>query len=204
MERELAVQKLRELVGTDLRPLAEQYQVTVWKGDKKNKGWAGHVLERHLGLPINSSQSPNFGSWELKVVPLKLNRSGELRVKETMAITMIDEYHVLRTPFEESHLYAKLRKAVVCAREFHGLDETRARLISVGTFDLTRPDTLAQVKADYEIVQTTIRDRGFSALSGSLGVLVQPRTKGPGHGSTTRAFYARAQFVAHILGFEQQ
>ena len=51
-------------MGTDLRPLAERYGVTVWKGDKKNKGWAGHVLERHLGLPINSAQSPNFGSWD--------------------------------------------------------------------------------------------------------------------------------------------
>jgi len=33
-----------------------------------------------------------------------------------------------------------------------------------------------------------------------MGVLVQPRTKGPGHGSTSRAFYARKIFVAHILG----
>ena len=104
MERELAVQKLRELEGTDLRPLAERYGVTVWKGDKKNKGWAGHVLERYLGLPINSAQSPNFGSWELKVVPLKLDLRGAHRVKETMAITMIDEYHVVRTPFYPSHV----------------------------------------------------------------------------------------------------
>lgn len=32
-----------------------------------------------------------------------------------------------------------------------------------------------------------------------IGVLVQPCTKGAGHGSTSRAFYARKNFVAHIL-----
>jgi len=46
------------------------------EGDKKNKGWAGHVLERYLGLPINSAQSPNFGSWELKIVPLNRLANG--------------------------------------------------------------------------------------------------------------------------------
>ncbi|MBC8141170.1 MAG: hypothetical protein H7Y38_06990 [Armatimonadetes bacterium] len=40
---------------------------------------------------------------------------------------------------------------------------------------------------------------GFASLTGSMGVFVQPRTKGQGHGSTSRAFYARTGFVAHIL-----
>ena len=44
--------------------------------------------------------------------------------------------------------------------------------------------------------------KGFTHLTGKMGVLVQPRTKGPGHGSISRAFYARAHFVAHIIGLE--
>lgn len=200
MEREEAVRRLRELEGIDLRPLADKYQVTVWRGDKKNKGWAGHVLERYLGLPINSAQSPNFGSWELKIVPLKRNSSGNLQVKETMAITMIDAYNVSQTPFKESHLYSKLRKAVVCARVFESQADERSLLARVATFDLEHPEVLNQVKADYELVREAIRTRGFDELTGAMGVLVQPRTKGPGHGSTSRAFYARTGFVAHILG----
>jgi len=66
LERLEATEKLKSLVGLDLRPLADTHQVTVWKDGKKNKGWAEHTLERFLGLPINSAQSPNFGSWELK------------------------------------------------------------------------------------------------------------------------------------------
>jgi len=79
-----------------------------------------------LGLPVNSAQSPKFGSWELKIVPLKRLASGNIVVKETMAITMIDPYNVANTPFEQSHLLAKLKKAVVCARLFESKNEDRS------------------------------------------------------------------------------
>ena len=72
MEREIAISKLKLLIGKDIRQMAPEYEVTIWKDGKKNKGWFGHVIERYLGLPINSAQSPNFGSWELKTVPLKI------------------------------------------------------------------------------------------------------------------------------------
>ncbi|MGI9067609.1 MAG: MvaI/BcnI family restriction endonuclease [Pyrinomonadaceae bacterium] len=124
MERLDAIERLRTLVGRDLRPLADILNITVWKDGKKNKGWAGHTLERFLGLPINSAQSPNFGSWELKQVQLVAKRDGMLRVKETMAITMIDPVNVAAKRFEESHLLAKLRKTVVVARIF---DAKRSR-----------------------------------------------------------------------------
>jgi DNA mismatch repair protein MutH len=202
MEREEAVKRLKQLEGQDLRKLADKFGVTVWKGDKKNKGWAGHVIERYLELPINSSQSPNFGSWELKIVPLKKLASGEIVVKETMAITMIDPVNVLQKPFEQSHLLAKLQKAVVCARLFESQQETHTLLVKVTTFDLGDKEIFNQVRADYEKARETIKTKGFKALTGRMGVLVQPRTKGAGHGSTSRAFYARKALVSKILGME--
>lgn len=200
MERQDAIAKLQKLVGMDLVTLAHQHEVTIWKGEKKNKGWAGHTLERYLGLPINSAQSPNFGSWELKIVPLKRLRNGDIKVKETMAITMIDPYNVRETPFEESHLLAKLQKAVVCARLFESKEETCSVLVSVTAFDLTGGEIYEQVKQDYDEVRRCLRQKGFEHLTGRMGELVQPRTKGAGHGTTSRAFYARTHFVAQILG----
>ena len=200
MERKDAIKKLRELEGQDLRKLTARYKVTVWKEGKLNKGWAGHVIERYLGLPINSAQSPNFGSWELKIVPLKRLKNDEVVVKETMAITMIDPVNISQKEFEESHLLTKLKKIVVCARMFESKEERASLLMKVSTFDLDNPAVYQQVKADYNIVRNTIKQKGFDALTGKMGVLVQPRTKGPGHGSTSRAFYARKNFVAHILG----
>lgn len=200
MERTEAVRRLKQLEGCDLVPLAHQYEVTIWKGDKINKGWAGHVLERYLGLPINSAQAPNFGSWELKLVPLKVQPGGRVAVKETMAITMIDPYNVRHTPFEESHLLAKLRKAVVCARLFESQQENRSVLLRVAEFDLSDRTLYEQVRADYEETRACIIESGFECLTGRMGVLVQPRTKGAGHGSSSRAFYARTAFVKTILG----
>lgn len=199
MEREVALKRLNTLVGVDLRPMADRYDITVWRDGRKNKGWAGHTIERFLGLPLNSAQSPNFGSWELKVIPLVAGRDGVLKVKETMAITMIDPYEVAAKPFEDSHLYNKLRKIIVVARVFESQLDARSLVEAVSPFDLDNPQTFAQVKADYELVQEAIRTRGFSVLTGAMGILVRPRTKGAGHGSTSRAFYARMGFVKHII-----
>jgi len=200
VERVEAVELIKTLVGKDLRVLADVSEITVWKDGKKNKGWCGHVIERFLGLPMNSAQSPNFGSWELKLVSLVATGDGTLRVKETMAITMIDPYNVTRTPFEKSHLLAKLQKIVVVARVFECTEDTCSLLHSVGQFNLDNSEIYEQVKADYELVRETIISRGLNALTGTMGVKVQPRTKGAGHGSTSRAFYARKAFVAEILG----
>lgn len=199
MERHEAIARLRKLEGKDLVVLARRFGVTMWKNGRLNKGWAGHVIERYLGLPLNSAQSPNFGSWELKIVPLKRLKNGKIVPKETMAITMIDPVNVLQKSFEESHLLAKLQKMVVCARMFESREESSSLLVKVSAFNLEDPGVYAQVKADYEDVRETIRTHGFDALTGRMGVLVQPRTKGPGHGSTSRAFYARKQFVSLIL-----
>lgn len=55
MERVDAISSLTTLVGQDLWQLADQFNVTVWSQEgKKNKGWAGHTIERYLGLAINS------------------------------------------------------------------------------------------------------------------------------------------------------
>jgi len=201
MERKDAITGLSTLIGQDVHALATKYGVSVrGPSGHVNKGWAGHVFERFLGLPINSAQAPNFGSWELKVVPLKRNRAGGLQVKETMAITMIDPVQVKATPFEESHLLTKLRRAVIVARVV-GDDVNDPSIIhSVNTLDLSGR-LLDVVREDYKQVRDCLRDpkRGFECLTGSMGIYVQPRTKGAGHGSTTRAFYARPVFLEQII-----
>jgi len=105
--------------------------------------------------------------------------------------------------FEESHLLAKLKKAVICARLFESQDEKRSVLVRVAAFDLDDCSVYEQVRRDYEETRSCITNRGFEHLTGAMGVLVQPRTKGAGHGSTSRAFYARTQFVAKLLGYNK-
>jgi DNA mismatch repair protein MutH len=203
LPRAEALRRIRLLSGKDLRPLADQYRVTVWKNGRKNKGWAGQVIERYLGLPQNSLQAPDFGSWELKVVPLVRAGGGAVRVKESMAITMIDAAEVVANKFADSHLYDKLRSLIVVARIFENVEDTASILHSAAEFDLDNPTIRKQVEVDYEAIREIIRLKGFEALTGDTGKYVQARTKGRGHGSTSRAFYARALFVAHILNLQK-
>lgn len=171
----------------------------VFVNGKKNKGWAGLVLERCISLDPNCRQAPNGLGWELKTTSLRL-RDDRWRPKETVAITMINPERDVEVPFEESHLWQKLKKTIVCGREWITKEEPRSRLIQVNCFDVTDDELLALVKSDYELIQQTIRTKGFGALSRSLCEYIEPGTKGSGHGSTSRAFYASRKLVGIILG----
>ncbi len=199
MERHTAIKKLNLLKGKDLVKLAKEFEVNVFKNGKKNKGWAGHVVEHYLGLPINSSQSPNFGSWELKTISLKRLKNGRLTIKETMAITMIDPFNIKNTPFEESHLLAKMKKIVILSRIWEDKSEPNSLVYGIHTFDIGNDLIYRTIKKDYDLVRETILNEGFEKLTGKMGTFIQPRTKGAGHGSTSRAFYARVPFLKKII-----
>jgi hypothetical protein len=92
---------------------------------------------------------------------------------------------------------------IVVARIFENVEDTSSILHAAAEFDLDNPSIRKQVENDYEAIRTIIRIRGIDALTGDTGKYVQARTKGPGHGSTSRAFYARALFVAHILNLHK-
>ncbi len=203
LDRGEAVRRLHLLAGKDLRAMADEYRIPVWKNGHENKGWAGLVIEHYLGLPPNSRQAPDFGNWELKVVPLIKDANGNLRVKESMAITMLEPAEVLAGKFEDSHLYDKLRSMVVVSRIYENPREPRSILHGAAEFDLDNPNIREQVANDYETIRAQIRSKGIDSVTGDLGKLVQARTKGRGHGSTTRAFYARPIFVAHILNLQR-
>jgi len=203
LDRKEAVRRINLLAGKDLRQMADQYSIPVWKSGRENKGWAGLVIEHYLGLPQNSRQAPDFGTWELKVVPLRRASDGTLRVKESMAITMLEPVEVVANKFEDSHLYDKLRSMVVVSRVYESPQEQHSILHAAAEFDLDKPKIHDQVKHDYETIRQKIRISGIDSVTGDLGKLVQARTKGSVHGSTTRAFYARTVFVAHILNLQK-
>src|SRR6185503_20037168 len=204
LNRHEAVRRINVLAGKDLRAIADDYKIPVWKNGHENKGWAGLVIERYLGLPQNSRQAPDFGDWELKVVPLRKDAQGKLRIKESMAITMIEPTEVQANKFEDSHLFDKLRSMVVVSRVWESAKEEHSMLHAAAEFDLDDAKIHAQVRNDYETIREQIRSSGIDSLTGNLGKLVQARTKGPGHGSTSRAFYARPIFVAHILNLQKR
>ena len=179
--------------------LATEYGITTFETGKQNKGWKGLILERLAGLDQSNSKAPNGLTFELKSVSFHYV-NGALVPKETMAITMINPDELRAHSFFESHCWAKLKTIVFCAVMWHGHNSPTAELLKVAALDFAETDDLiVEIKADYDLVRQKLIDHGFASLTGRDGKWIQARTKGAGHGSTSRAFYARTILVKSIF-----
>lgn len=197
--RTTAIKNLKKHIGKDLRKLALQYKVTTFETGKQNKGWKGLVLERLAGLEPNVSKAPNGLSYELKSVSFRQVK-GKLVPKETMAITMLNPEELKKHSFFESHCWAKLKSIVFCAVMWHGKNSETGELLKVASLDFAEDDELIQeIKADYNLIREKLIKHGFKSLTGADGKWIQARTKGRGHGSISRAFYARTNLVKKIF-----
>ncbi len=194
-----AIKNLKKYIGKDLRKLALQYKITTYETGKQNKGWKGLILERLAGLQTNVSKAPNGLSYELKSVAFRYVKN-ELVPKETMAITMINPEELKKHEFFESHCWAKLKSMIFCAVMWNGKNSQEAKIIKVVSLDFVETDELIkEIKADYDFIRNKLIKKGFSSLTGRDGKWIQARTKGAGHGSTSRAFYARKELVKKIF-----
>ncbi len=179
--------------------MAVKHGVTTYKDGKQNKGWKGLTLEHLAGLSNDNKQAPNGLGFELKSTAFYQVR-GVWRPKETFAITMINPRNLLATPFFDSHCWEKLKSLVYCAVTWNGKHNVKSVLLKAQSFDFLESDTLIQeIEADYEFIREKLRIQGFQALTGKDGKWIQARTKGAGHGSTSRAFYARKELIQEII-----
>lgn len=194
-----AIKNLEKFIGQDLAVLAVKHGVTTYKDGKQNKGWKGLTLEHLAGLDNNNKQAPNGLGFELKSTAF-YQVKGEWTPKETFAITMINPTVLTETPFFKSHCWEKLKSLIYCAVSWNGKHNKKSELLKVQSFDFLDSDTLIQeIEADYEFIRNKLLTKGFSALTGKDGKWIQARTKGAGHGSTSRAFYARKALIKEII-----
>jgi len=199
ISRKQAIENLKRYVGQDLAELAKSQGITTFETGRQNKGWKGLVLEKLAGLQTNVSKAPNGLSYEIKSVSFYYVK-GKLTPKETMAITMINSEELKEQPFFESHCWNKLKSMVFCAVMWHGKNSIKAELLQVTSLDFTKSDEIiSEVAADYEFIRTKLKNEGFESLTGADGKWIQARTKGAGHGSISRAFYARTSLVSRIF-----
>ncbi|APG63761.1 hypothetical protein LPB140_09650 [Sphingorhabdus lutea] len=115
-----------------------------------------------------------------------------------MAVTMIDPIQVMKTPFSDSHLLQKLNKFVCVLRVVGNNFADHSYIHAVHEVDLD-VETKKIIEEDYETIRAQISQKGLKSLSGKMGKLIQPRTKGAGHGSISRAFYARKEFLKRVM-----
>ncbi|MEE2644089.1 MAG: MutH/Sau3AI family endonuclease [Myxococcota bacterium] len=198
---------LDPLLGQDLRPYGEHFGFFVKDETQatdmlrpKTKGWAGLTVERLLGRGADNSQEPDFGDWELKVIPLLLNAAQELVVKSEMAITMLQPAQLTKVAFEESHLWHKLRRLLVVARLYESAHEPRSLVCAIAAIDLLRdePSLVPALRADYESLCWGYQRGGVAALDEVKGRYLELRPKGTKRSGGV-AFYAKRKLVERLL-----
>lgn len=162
----------------------------------KNKGLPGSFLEELLGIP-HTSNCLDCSDGELKVFPVKRLKNGTLVPKETIAVTMLSTEELRLHEFKASRCCKKLSKMLVVPylRTGDVIRFLTPRLIDSTATEYS--DVYAILETDYnEIRKGYLKGDG---LQSSVGTLLQNRTKGAGHGSTSRAFYLRLAFMKRCV-----
>ena len=163
-----------------------------------NKGMAGFLVETLAGIP-QTSNCLDCEDGEVKCFPLKRLANGKMTPKETIAVTMIQPDALRTVGWTESNAFRKLANCLYIPylRE----DEETVTLFKPFIFRLDDETSAVyrQLESDYNAIAAVLKETGSLASSRSLGKYLQNRTKGAGHGSTSRAFYLRPVFIKEFI-----
>ena len=195
--------RLLSLLGKDLQETRLELGIsnTGPKGGLK-KGWAGDVVEKYITGFKDSSPRPDFEDSELKIVPLKLSKSGMFSVKEPMSICMANEEEILLNDFYSSHVYEKMKSLLIAFYVARNMLTDPVIFVGTSRFKL-EGDYLNNIKEDYDLLRSFVKKNGLNAVSGTLGkpcieFSMRPKDqKGKSSGNTfpRRAFTIRNKDV---------
>ena len=162
----------------------------------KNKGLPGIFLQDLLGIPT-SQDCLDCSDGELKLFPAKKLKKGTLVPKETIAITMLSRDELLTHDFISSKVYHKMKKMLIVPyyRVEGNIFFLHPTLIHMECAEFA--EMYRVLESDYNAIRKNYIETG--TLTSKTGKFLQNRTKGPGHGSTSRAFYLRPLFMKECV-----
>lgn len=190
--------KGRALVGRPLDALSDRAELRR-PSSASTKGVVGSVIERYFGIAQNSRPEADFvgAGIELKTVPI-LVTAIESRAKERISLGMIDWTALAGESWATAKARRKLEHLMLV---FYGWEPYRPlgafQVLAAGIW---RPDaeTSASLERDWRLIQALELSGRRSDVSESLTRLLGAATKGPGHGSTSRAWSLKQPFVSWI------
>ena len=193
-----------------------QIKEALFIGDKcrMKKGASGLIVENLLGIENNNRDEadlPQIGC-EIKILPLQKNKDGSIKAKEPTAIQMINYCEVAKETWETAKLRSKINLTfwVVYLAKVDGKPKQQDDYVIVDYF-LDHPSDVQNgvFKTDWEEIQVYIKRGDADRLSCSMGVYLEPKTKGAnnldktdapdGKGGITRvrrrAFYYKKNYT---------
>ena len=160
--------------------------------DKMVKGASGLIVENLLGIRNNyraEADIPEIGC-EIKILPLQRNRNGDIKAKEPTAIQMINYMEVSRETWETAKLRSKINLTfwVVYLAKKDGATLKQDDYVIVDYF-LDHPTDMQNevFRHDWEAIRQYIVEGRADHLSCSMGVYIEPKTKGANNRDKTPA-----------------
>lgn len=189
-----ALQPLFEIIKKAKGKTIGQIKAELFIGDKckMKKGASGLIVENLLGIENNNRDEadlPDIGC-EVKILPLQLNRNGDIKAKEPTAIQMINYCQVAQETWETAKLRTKINITfwVVYLAKEYGKKLNQDDYVIVDYFlDHPNATQLTVFKNDWEEIQAYILRGDADKLSCSMGVFIEPKTKGANNQDKTIA-----------------
>ncbi|NMA32227.1 MAG: hypothetical protein GX941_10555 [Candidatus Methanofastidiosa archaeon] len=159
---------------------------------KMKKGASGLIVESLLGIDNNNvadADIPEIGC-EIKILPLQINKNGDIKAKEPTAIQMINYFEVANETWETAKLRKKINLTfwVVYLAKQDGKALRQDDYVIVDYF-LDHPNDANNsiFRQDWEEIQDYIIKGWSDKLSCSMGEYIEPKTKGANNQDVTDA-----------------
>jgi DNA mismatch repair protein MutH len=163
------------------------------------KGKVGAIYEAYFGIAPNSRGGPDFigAGIELKSVPILLVGT-EARAKERISLGMIDWKSLPTETWATAHARRKLEHLMLIFYEWSPFRPLGYFSTLAAGLWKTDANTLAALEQDWLVIQKLEIEGRRAEVSESLTKSLGAATKGPGHGSTSRAWSLKQPFVGWI------
>lgn len=204
-------QRAQSIAGLTLGELAEQAQIKVPKDLKRHKGWAGMLIEWHLGASAGSKPEQDFPHLGVELKTLPINQQGQ--ALETTFVCIAPLQGEIGTTWQQSNVRNKLSCVlwipILAERSIPVIDRMLANPI------LWQPSSEQEnlLQRDWEELTEMIAFGQINEITAKHGQVLQLRPKAANSkaltpaiaadGSLTsalpRGFYLKKTFTNQIL-----
>ncbi|TSI09744.1 Sau3AI family type II restriction endonuclease [Lysinibacillus sp. BW-2-10] len=178
-----------QLEGKKLKDIGEFDKVNKWLSKRKNKGAIGNAIQVvYFGIPANSIKEADFNyhNLELKVTPIKQNKSKSYSSKERLVLNMINYETDYVYEFENSPLMKKSQHMLlIFYLHEEDVDVLEYKILKAVKFTIPQED-VPTIREDYNIIIDKIKAGKAHEISESDTTYLAACTKGAGNGKDER------------------
>lgn len=200
-----------DISGISLEELADELGIIVPEDLRRDKGWVGQIVEKHLGAQAGSRPEQDFADLGIELKTIPISHTG--KPLETTFVSVAPLVGIHGLTWENSHVRQKLSKVLWIPVEGEREIPVARRRLGSPLLWTPSPAEEERLRADWEEIMEQISIGNINNVSAHMGEVLQLRPKAANNRARTKAygtsgraiqalprgFYLRTQFTAEIL-----